>query len=78
MAVFVEDFDRLFDSFNSVKRAAPGKILCSPLSDKSPYIVHWTKASMGIKNWIFWRMVNLPSINLLHHIIGGLLILGAV
>jgi len=54
-AVFVEDFDRLFDSFNSVKCAAPGKILCSPLRDRSPHIVHWTKASMGIKNWIFLK-----------------------
>jgi len=55
MAVFVEDFDRLFDSFNSVQRAAPGKILCSPLRDNSPHIVHWTRASMGIKNWIFLK-----------------------
>ena len=52
-ALFVEDFDRLFDSFNSVKRAAPCKILCSPLRDNSPHNVHWTKASKGIKNWIF-------------------------
>jgi len=36
-AVFVEDFDRLFDSFYSVKRASPGKILCSPLRDNSPH-----------------------------------------
>ena len=53
MAVFVEDIDKLFDSFNSVKRAAPGKTLRSPLSDNSPHIHHWTKASMGIKSWIF-------------------------
>ena len=44
MGVFVEDVDKLFDSFNSVKRAAP---LHSPLSDDSPHIDHWTKASMG-------------------------------
>ena len=55
MAVFVEDVDKLFDSFNSVKRAAPGKTLCSPLSDNSPHIGHWTKASMGIKSWIFFK-----------------------
>jgi len=53
--VFVEEFDRLFDNFTSVKCAAPGKILCSPLSDNSPHIVHWTKASMGIKNWILLK-----------------------
>jgi hypothetical protein len=53
MAVFVEDVDKLFDSFNSVKHAAPGKALRSPLSDNSPHIGHWTKASMGIKSWIF-------------------------
>jgi len=52
-AVFVEGIDRLFDSFNSVKRAAPGKVWHSPLSDNSPHIGHWTKASMGIKSWIF-------------------------
>ena len=51
--VFVEDVDKLFDSFNSVKHAAPGKALHSPLSDSSPHIGHWTKASMGIKSWIF-------------------------
>ena len=54
-AVFVEDIDKLFDSSNSVKRAAPGKALRSPLSDNSPHIGHWTKASMGIKSWIFLK-----------------------
>jgi hypothetical protein len=53
MAVFVEDIDKLFDSYNSVKSAAPGKTLLSPLSDNSPHIGHWTKASMGTKSWIF-------------------------
>ena len=53
MAVFVDDVDELFDSFNSVKHGASGKALRSPLSDKSPHIGHWTKASMGIKSWIF-------------------------
>ena len=52
-AVFVEDIDQLFDSFNSVMRAAPSKALHSPLSDNSPHIGHWTKAIMGIKSWIF-------------------------
>ena len=46
-ALFVEDVDKLFDSFNSVKRAATGKPLRGPLSDISPHIGHWTKASMG-------------------------------
>ena len=32
-AVFVEDINKVFDSFNCVKRAFPGKTLCSPLSD---------------------------------------------
>ena len=35
-AHFVEDVDKLFDSFNSVKRGAAGKPLRSPLSDNSP------------------------------------------
>jgi len=54
-AVFVEGIDKLFDSFNSVKRAAPGKVWRSPLSDNSTHIGHWTKASMGIKSWIFLK-----------------------
>jgi len=40
MAVFVEDVDKLFDSFNSVMRAALGKELHSPLSNDSPHIGH--------------------------------------
>ena len=52
MAVLVDEIDKLFDSFNSVKRAAPGKTLLCPLSDSSPHIGHWTKAAMGIKSWI--------------------------
>jgi hypothetical protein len=51
--VSVKDIDRLFDSFNTVQCAAPGKTLRSPLSDNSPDIGHWTKGSMGIKSWIF-------------------------
>ena len=45
-AVFVEDVDKQFDSFNSVKRAATGKALRIPLSDNSPHIGHWTNASI--------------------------------
>ena len=70
-AVFVEDVDKLFDSFNSVKRAAPGKALRSLLSDYSSHIGHWTKASVGIKSWISLK-VNLPSSNVLHHRVGEL------
>ena len=51
-AVFVEDVDQLFGSFNSVKRGAG---LRSPLSDNSPHIGHWTKASMVIRSWIFLK-----------------------
>jgi hypothetical protein len=54
-AVFVEDMDKLFDSFNSVKCGAPGKALRSPLTNNSPHIGHWTKSSMGIKSWIFFK-----------------------
>ena len=35
-----------------MKRADPSKALCSPLSDDSPHIGHWTKASMGIKSFL--------------------------
>jgi hypothetical protein len=35
-AVFVDDVDELFDSFNMVKHGASGKALRSPHSDKSP------------------------------------------
>ena len=55
VAVFVEDVDKLFDSFSSVKRAALGKALRSPPSDSNPHIGHWTKASIGIKSWIFLK-----------------------
>jgi len=51
--VFVEDINKLFDSFNTVKCAPPGKTLHSPLTDNSPQVGHWTKASMGIKSWVF-------------------------
>jgi hypothetical protein len=51
-AVFVDDTDKLFDSFNNVKHAAAGKTLLSPLSDSSPHIGHWTKAGMGITKWV--------------------------
>ena len=48
-AVFVEDVDKLFDSFNSVKRAAPGKALSSPLTDKSSYIRSLDQGKYGDK-----------------------------
>ena len=38
-----------------MKRAAPDKTLRSPLSDNSPQIGHWTKASIGIKSRIFLK-----------------------
>ena len=53
LRLFIEDVYKLLDSFNSVKRAAAGKALPNPLSDNSPHIDHWTKASMGIRSWIF-------------------------
>ena len=54
-AVFVEDVDKPFYSFKSVKRADPSKTLRSPLSDNSTHIGHLTNASMRIKNWIFLK-----------------------
>jgi hypothetical protein len=47
--LFVEEIEKLLDSFNSVKCAAPGKALHSPLSDNSPHIGHWTRASNSVK-----------------------------
>jgi len=47
--VFVEDVHKLFDSFNSVKRAVLGKALRGQLYDNIPHTGHWTKASMGKK-----------------------------
>ena len=46
MAVFVEDVDKLFDRFNSVKRAAPSKALHSPLSWVGPKV----SVKRGAKN----------------------------
>ena len=40
MALFVDDVDKLFDIFNSVKCAATGKPLRGPFSDNSPHIGH--------------------------------------
>ena len=54
-AYFVDEVDKLFDSFNSVKLRATGKSLRRPLSDDSPHIGHWIKASMGINSWIFCK-----------------------
>jgi len=54
-AVYVEDVDKLYDSFDIVKCAATGKAMRGPLSDNSPHIGHWTKTSMGIKSWIFLK-----------------------
>ena len=62
-ALFVEFVNKLCDSFNRMKRAAPGKALRSPLSENSPHIDHWTKASMGIKIGSSLRVINLPSRN---------------
>ena len=55
-AVFVDDVDKLFDSFNNVKHAAPDKALRSPLSDNIPHVGHWNWASMGIRSWIFIKV----------------------
>ena len=55
MAVFVEVIKEHSDSFNTVKCAAPVKTLRIPLSDSSSHVGHWTKASMGIKSWIFLK-----------------------
>jgi hypothetical protein len=54
-AAFVEEVDLLFDSFNGGTRVDPGKTLRCPLSNNSPHMVHWKKASMGIKSLIFLK-----------------------
>jgi hypothetical protein len=54
-AAFVEQVDNLFDSFNGGTRVDQGKTLRCPLSDNSPHIEHWKKASMGINSWIFLK-----------------------
>jgi hypothetical protein len=54
-AVIVEQVDNLFDSFNGGTRVDQGKTLRCPLSDNSPHIGNWKKASMGIKSWIFFK-----------------------
>jgi hypothetical protein len=52
---FVEEVDHLFDSFNGGMHFDPGKTLGCPLSDNSPHMNHWKKASMGIKSWVFLK-----------------------
>jgi len=49
LRLFVEDVHKMFESFNSVKRAASGMALRRPLSDNSPNTGKWTKASIGRK-----------------------------
>jgi hypothetical protein len=50
-----EEGDKLFDSFNSVKLAVPGKTLLCPLSNNSSHTGHWSKMARGIKSWIFLK-----------------------
>ncbi|XP_033608842.1 uncharacterized protein LOC117282608 isoform X2 [Cryptotermes secundus] len=54
-AVFVEEVDNLFDTFNGGTSVGQGKALRCPLSDNSPHIELWKRASMGIKSWIFLK-----------------------
>jgi hypothetical protein len=54
-AAFVEEVDNLNDSFNGGTRVEPEKTLRCPLSNNSPHIEHWKKASMGINSWIFLK-----------------------
>jgi hypothetical protein len=54
-AQFVEEVDNLFDSLNCGTRVDLGKTLCCPLTDNSPLVGHWTKASMGVSSWIFLK-----------------------
>ncbi|XP_023722385.1 uncharacterized protein LOC111872572 [Cryptotermes secundus] len=54
-AVFVEEVDNLFSSFNGGTSVGRRKTLSCPLSDNSPHIELWKKASMGIKSWIFLK-----------------------
>ncbi|XP_023704612.1 uncharacterized protein LOC111862951 isoform X3 [Cryptotermes secundus] len=54
-AVFVGEVDNLFDSFSGGTSVGRRKALCCPLSDSSPDIELWKRASMGIKSWIFLK-----------------------
>lgn len=54
-ATFIGEVDKLFDSLNGVSGADTGQELRGPLSDKSPHIGHWTKASMRVSSWIFLK-----------------------
>jgi hypothetical protein len=65
IAMFVEEVDHLFDSFNGGTRVDPGKTLRCTLSHNSPHMVHWENASMGIKSWVFLKDGK-PTF-LLHH-----------
>jgi hypothetical protein len=53
---FIEEVDKLFDSFNNLSGAVTGKELRCALSDKNPHIGHWTKTSMRVSSWIFLKV----------------------
>jgi len=48
MVMLLKDIDKLFDSFNSVKHAAPASLL----NDNSRSL---DKASTGMRSWIFLK-----------------------
>jgi hypothetical protein len=68
--VCVEEVDQLFDNSNCNMHVPILKKLLRPLSSDSPHMGYWDKAGVGVSSWIF-----LPLINLLHHKMGGWLIL---
>jgi hypothetical protein len=53
--LFYEQVDNLFNSFSGGTRVDQGKTLRCPLSNNSPHIEYWKKASMVINSWIFLK-----------------------
>jgi hypothetical protein len=49
--MFVEEADNLFDNFNGGTNVNLEKTL----SDESPHICHWTKASTGVSCWVLFK-----------------------
>lgn len=53
--MFMDEIDRLCDSFNSNQHAPPFKKLLSQFSNDSPHVGYWVEAGMELNTCIFLK-----------------------